>query len=532
MILRLVLKELNDNKSTPKASSFIIKILSSILILTLFILLEISIYLMLYEKFKIYDGFNEIFMTSLFFILMIIIIIATIPQIIKCFFNSPMEKVIYSVSPISKYDIIISKSISLYIKILFTSIITFFTIGICYGLKNTLNISFYFILFFGIIFISMFILSIALLLSIPTYYLYKLIKRNKIILIISTIIIALAIALLYLFTLNLFIDLIRGEGIDSIFNRDMVKALTDMSKYLYPIYPFIKASLKKDIYLNVFLGSCLSIISLLIALFLMVPIINDYYYNSKKKDKKRKSYVINYHMHSANLALIKKELSLALSNKDGIFSYLVLILLEPFLIFSIIKAINLIFKTGSFTYILTLFPSLYLFIDLLLAMLLISFINMNSSISLKKESETKMILKSIPISYRHQLFIKGVVIFIIGFIALLISDILLLLLNEITFIDFSFYILIGSSLIIILNLLSIFNDLKNKNKNNPTSLFIGLFYPIIISIVGVGISFLADKNIQLYIFYSVILGTNLIIALILGLIFYFKANTLFKRWEG
>ena len=531
MIGQLVLKELQHNSSNNlKWYKKILPLISSLFLLTIFVMLEILVYSLIYKKVQIYEGFNKSLYIILIFIITLGIIISLIPNIIKMFFNDKSEKIIYSTTPITTYDILFSKVIALTIKTFFILLTSIFVIGCCYGYLTKLIFTYYILLFICIFILSIFIVGCGLLLSIPCYYVSLYIKKNKIFTLITTFLMASLIAILYTMTLYLFINLVKDSSLDDIFNSENVLILQKISERLYPITNMVNITIFKDIDLNFVIFFVISLVIFIISLILFRLYLRKYYKSNDSINKYKIPENLNFKIVNPNKAIINKELSLAFSKQDGLFSYLILIILEPFLIYGVISGVNLIFTIGNFNYITTLYPYIFLSVDTILIMLFIAFINMSSSISLEKEKDTLMILKTTPISFKKQMFIKIMVIFSLSMISYLISLIILLSTKQISFISFLFNLLIGGTLILILNFISLFNDLKHK-KNNMTYLY-GFIYPLIIVILGVITSLFFNKNIQPYIFYTTILLINIIILLTLYLIFNKFINKMFIDYEG
>ena len=183
----------------------------------------------------------------------------------------------------------------------------------------------------------------------------------------------------------------------------------------------------------------------------------------------------------------------------------------------VISAIHLIFNTGNLNYIRYLYPNAYLTIDTILVILFVSVINSTSSIALEKEKQMLIKIKTLPISPIKQLSIKMVVPYSISSIFYLISLLVLVITKEITGLSFLFLLIIGLFILLILNLSSIYTDLKMKNG------FVSVLLDFILPIFYVMISFVLSLFIDLIetYYYLIIIGF-LIITLISLLINYKK----------
>ena len=147
----------------------------------------------------------------------------------------------------------------------------------------------------------------------------------------------------------------------------------------------------------------------------------------------------------------------------------------------------------------------------------VSVINSTSSIALEKEKQMLIKIKTLPISPVKQLSIKMVVPYCISSLFYLISLLVLVITKEITGLSFLFLLIIGLFILLILNLSSIYTDLKLKNG------FISVLLDFVLPIFYVMISFTLSLFIDLTeaYYYLIIIGC-LIITLISLLINYKK----------
>ena len=535
MVGQLILKEFKQNSFLNKKGiiSKIVSLFSSLVLLALFITLEVLLYINVFDKLNVYTSLNDSLFIVISFILFMFGVFSAVAFLYSTFFKNAKEKIILGTSPASPYDIILAKSISVYFKLLVYIFSTIFALSIAYGLKSEVDFLFYVLMFFASLVLAFLCETIGTILLIPFNEIKKFINRFKIFSFILMIIVLIGLALLYGAFLNLFVNLIRNDDIGSLFTTDRVELLKNISTYLYPIFNCIDFAKCNEMNVHFTIVLAIMIFTFVIAMFAFKKYLSSYYSGAidKKVSKNKSTYSIK--LTSINGALIRKELSLALSNNDGIFSYISLIILEPFVVFSVISAVNLIFSTGNLNYISTLFPSIFLTVDVLLILLFLSVINTTSSISLIKEKNTLLVMKTIPVSYFKQLLFKAMVPSIISSCSYLLTLVLLVSFGEVTWIDFLFLIVVGLLSIVLLNTFNLFNDLKSKSASSFLSMLISYVFPVVAVVLGAVLSLLVDGTIlETSIFFVSIIALEIIVLLCFIVKIKSRVTNLFIRYEG
>lgn len=515
MVLNIFLRELFSSRLfLNKGFKRVYNILFMLLWISILVIFLSYTYNLFYDRLSVFANFNRYFLVILIAIFTILIAIYSVKDINRVYFNNKNEKILLTSRPIDIYSILFGKLLYIYLRIFIYTLFTSFLVLLLYGIKLDYSITYYFYSIINTIFLSLFSLSLSLIFSICFRFIFNLIKRNKIILIIFTIIISFSLAIIYAFLLNLFVNLVRNEGINTLFNTTSINNLINLSSNIYLIYNLINFNLNISKLTNLLIS-----LGIIFSLFFISIICFKLYYTFylKENSNNNKHYLDHQvRLLSPTKALIKKELFLSFNNDDGIFSYLSLILVEPLLIYVVISAIHLIFNTGNLNYIRYLYPNAYLTIDTILIILFISVINSTSSISLEKEKQMLIKIKTLPISPIKQLSIKMFVPYIISSIFYLISLLILVITKEITGLSFLFLLMIGLFILLILNLSSIYTDLKMKN--GFISVLLDFILPIFYVMVSFILSLFIDLNESYY--YLIIIGC-LIITLI-GLLINYK----------
>ena len=533
MIARLFIKEFKQTSFLAKKGvKKIFNLISSLLLLALFIVLEVVLYINIFDKVNVYTGFNDALFIIISFALFIAGIFSLVPITYNAFFKNSKERIILGTSPASTFDIIFAKALNIFFKSLLFTFSTIFALSVAYGVKSEADFLFFVLMFFNSIAIAILLETFAFILVIPFREIRKVISRFKIVSFIVMMIFLIALALLYGFILNLFVNLIRNDDIGSLFTTDNVELMKNVSNYLWPVSSAINLAKVNEVNLNFVIILSFIIFTGTIAIFAFNRYLTNYYQGANVFNKRKKHHIFSVKLTSIEGALIRKEFNLALSNSDGIFSYISLIILEPFLVFSVISAVNLIFNTGNLNYISTLFPAIFLTVDVILIMLFIAIINTTSSMSLTKEKNTLIIMKTLPVSYFKQLLIKISVPTILSFISYLVTILALVIFNEISYIDFAFLILVGALSILLLNLISLYNDLKSKSKSSLMTVLISFIFPLFAVGVGVLLSLLVEAEFETLVFFASIIVLEILVILFFVVKVKSRVTKLFMKYEG
>ena len=533
MISELVLKEIKQNSFLAKKGyKKIFSLISSIFLLALFIFIEVILYLNIYDKVNVFANLNASLFSIVLFILFIFGTISSINMFYKAFFKNEKEKIILGTSPVSTYDVILAKSINIYLKLLIFSFSTIFVFSLTYGLKGELGFLFHCLMFFSTLLMALLMLLLGAIFVIPFFEIKKIVTRYKLISFIFVIVFLVLASLLYASILNLFVNLIRDDDIGVLFTTERVELLNEVAKYLYPVSSFIEFSNLENMNINFVIILAFVIILYSISIFIFSKYLTAFYEGRLERNVKKRSSNYQIKLTSLTRALVEKELHLAISNSEGIFSFLSLVIIEPFIIFSVVSAVNLIFSTGNLNYISTLFPSIFLVTDVLLILLFLAVINTQSSLSLTKEKDTLLVMKTMPVSYFKQLLIKVLVPSIISFVSYLISIIILVSFGEIDLISFIFLLLIGAFTIMLLNLSSLYNDLKMKGASSLLTLTLGFVLPLVSVVLGAALSLLVEAEQEIYVFFSAILALDIIALLFFIIKIKSRVTNLFMKYEG
>ncbi|MCR5461825.1 MAG: hypothetical protein K6E87_02030 [bacterium] len=471
------------------------------------------------KKIIVYENAEQSFMSLCLFIISMILALSFMVRANKLFFNKN-DIELTAKFPIRNREIIISKLIFLFGNYFVVSFLFTYPMFIAYGIITKAKIWFYFITIFYPVLTFFFDMGLALILLCPYTLLKNKLKNNfiaRFIIYLSVLAIA---TYLYSKILTIFVNLVAGGNILTLFTQDVINTFTKMMAFELPASPFINVVVSKNyVYIAFFLVN-------LLVFGIGVILSTLFYKHNKNATLNVKSKKINdkYKNESIKKTLVKKEFLVLTKNENYIVSFMCLLIIQPFLAYLIIKSLNLIFRTGIFAYYISMVPNFITLLDILLLILFTLIINQGATNYIQMEEKTITIMKMIPVKYKVQLLIKMIIPFSLSFISFFITALVLFISKGI-----SLEIFIVSTILVLITLfiydsICLYEELKirsNKARNSIVSNIYSYFIPILFFVVAVIMSIL---KANIYIIYA---STSLLI-IVLGLYFIIS---IFKNME-
>lgn len=532
MVRTLFKRELlSSSFLAKKGSSRILSILSTLLFTGLFVALICFVYYRLYSQLAIYKDFNRSFYTIVLFAVFLLGILFAVPTMHTVFFRNEKERIILGSRPVPRKDILLSKALFSLLKNALFLLVTYFPLSIVYGIQAQCGPLFYFLLIVLLPFFALLLTGAGLLLVMPYREGFRFLKRYPILAFVLTIAISFLLAYVYSLFLDLFVSLIQDSSLDMLFTTERMEAMSESARGLVPVSLLSSALLWED-------GLCLLYFPLVavglsaIAAPLIYLYLDRYYRQAGSTGVQADYLALPVHLDTPYRALVKKELSLVLSRSDGFFSYISLVAVEPFLIYLVVSAINVIFSTGNFVFVQKLFPDFLLLIDSLLILLFLSIINATSSLSLKKEGHNITTMKTIPVRPVHQLLVKLFVPYSFSALSYLIALVVLVSTREIAVTSFLFLIPIGLVFLLALSFTTLRLDLKQK-KSDILTVAVDFLLPVVFLVLSFVLTLLEPFKKQPYL--SFYLSTFLLLCLLTGplaFLFFHDTDRTFLRYNG
>lgn len=495
--------------------SLTVKLLFALIFVAILLFMLVSIL----NKIKVYEYANQSFMSLCLFVISIILIISFTIRCNKLFFNKN-DIELTSKFPIKNKDIIISKLIFLFGYYYVVNFLFTYPLFVAYGIITKSSISFYFISIFYPLITFFFDMGISLILLCPYTLVKNKLKNHFVIRFICYLAILAIATFLYSKVLTVYVNLVAGGNVLTLFTQDMIDTFTKMMSFELPASPYIKCFIdKKYINLVFFLVN-------IIVFTIGVVIAILFYKHNKNALINAKAKKINDSLKDESIkkTLIKKEFSILTKNDNYIISFVCLLLIQPFLAYLIIDSLNMIFRTGTFAYYISVVPNFIPLLDILLLILFTLIINQGATNYIQMEEKTITIMKMIPVKYKEQLLIKMIIPFTLSFLSFFITGLVLFISKGISLEIFIVSLILVTLILFIYDSICLYEELKirsNKPRNSFVSNLYSYFLPILFFATSV---ILAIIGLNIYLIYAI----GLLLMIILGIYFVISV---FKNME-
>lgn len=436
--------------------------------------------------------------------------------------------------PLSSFKIFICSLILNYIDLMIYSAIILIPIMLVFGwAMHCITFTYICGIILGVVFIQLFPFGLSVLLAIPIMYISSLLKKHNIIKLIIFIILLAGLFALYYYILNVLAQFFIHQNWESGTLQIWKVLLDGLDKWYNPAYFLGNIIFFEKFWMSfgVILGASVVLIGLgtLIAKFVYQKI------RTKELDggsdaSKRNSKLDNY---SSVKAMFKHNFLEILHTKSYSYFYLGVAISTPVMVFFCNKLVSMVGQAQIGNNIN--FGASMLVVSVFMAM-----IGSFASIILSLEGKNFYITKLIPVRYRKQLLVKGLLNVAVSLGALLISSVVLVSLQFIGAVET--VVLVISQILFVFGL--VFNginiNLVNPNlkpKANGEAEEINITYMLLIGFVIAGIFGVASlvlpriiTNGSIYT-YLIIIGVSLIYALANFLIFWFTVDKKYKKIE-
>lgn len=485
-------------RKEKSVSKRIITSITTLAFIAFFIAIEVFLFSSILKKVGTTKEATSAFTSLFLFIISLLIIVSDLLSANKLFFNEKdIEQL--SIRPVSNTAIICSKLIFLFLMHYALSFIFTYPIFLSYGIIKSKSVMFYYSGIFYPVMTFFIEMGIALLFVYPFWLLKKYLSKHVLIRFIIVVAFLVVFSLLYAQVLNAFIEIVVGGN----FNRILTKIplLVKLQKYEFPTNFIVKALFEKQkryFYPYLTIGIGIFVLGASVAIF-AYNYVRNISINIKSKNREEM-----FKVASTTKALFKKEFFLIARNGDYAFSFLGLLMVQPFLAYMVIKAINTIFSNGAFAYYISIVPNFLPLMDILLLMLFTVIISGGASQYIQMEKKTIKVMKTIPITPLKQLLIKVSIPCALSELSLVVTLFVLLITKTIGFMTFISAFILVTLLLVTFDLVSLKEELSIRN-NRRRSNFLSSLYAYALPVLY----FLATATLSYF-------GLPIVVAYLIG----------------
>lgn len=503
MILELVHKEYVESreKGNGKLSGLVVSLLVKALAAIALIVLEIFIFKNLDDKIKLYSKYGTFDFLVLFLFAMIFVdVIFSVLRARKVFFKQTDSEIMLPL-PINTGEVIFAKSLYIYLNSVITNLVIATPILMTFGAAR-MFIPYYYV--FSVLypfFISLFTLGITLILVVPFQYLYKLIQGHDIIQFILASIIVIGLCFVYKVVLDLFFVLLSDSQIGGSFDESFIENLHNATPFLVPVNSLLDPIVNQE---NIFAGIAIYLGFTLIFLTVggyLSSMTYIYMSQNELQKKKKQKEVKPLKLRGIFPALLKKEFIILFRNSGYTFSYTALLIMQPFLTTVVLSSLGSIMYKNLTVYV-TYLPELINAINIALILLFNSVINNSASLGITREGKAVQFIKYAPISAFKQIVAKLAIPTILSAVSFTITELVLISTGVVSVTAFFFSRFTGLLLIVALNVLSLYFDMKDRavkrSKLKILSPLLSMVLPLVIALGVVGLSFPIRESALIY----------------------------------
>ncbi len=475
----------------------VLRALVSLLFIACFVALEIFLFSAILKKIQYFSNAPISFMMLFLIIISALMTVGGVFQARKLFFN---EQDIQQLTnhPVTNGMIILSKLIFLLAVHYATSFMFEYPVFVAYGIIFHKTVYFYYTALFYPLLASIFEIGVALLVVYPVWMLLQYLKKHVVLEFGLSVALLFVLSYPYSRVLNMFVGLVTNNELSLLFSEEAAATMASITEYAIPInflleYFVLKNGASLVPFVAIALGTFMLGLSITVFTFHKVRNISA---TSKAKAPKE-----TYKMRSQIYGLVKKEIILLTKNPSYIFSYSGFLIVQPFLLYLIVVAMNAIFSSGTFLYYTTLFPNFVELVDVFLVIMVSLIINSGANQYIGIEERTIKNLKTIPVGYKTQLAVKLLLPYSLSAISLLISVAVLLISGVVTVLTAFFATLLTLVVMLVFDIISLREEL-NIRHGKPRSTFMSTMFSYVLPFAYIAlVMFLSFNGFPLWAMY-------------------------------
>ena len=500
----------------------IVRTLLSVFFVGCFVAIEIFLFSAILGKIEKFNGAPSAFVLLFLLVLSAFMTVSGVFQAKKLFFN---EQDIQQLAnhPITNAKMIVSKLVFLFIIHYATSVLFEFPVFVAYGMVFSKPVWFYYTALFYPLLASIFEIGVALLVVYPVWMFLQYLKKHVALEFALSVALMFALAVPYSRVLNMFVGLVTNNEIMLLFSEESMATVARIGDFAVPInflveFFIVKRTTSLLPYLAI--SSGIFLMGLSITVFTFHKVRNIATTSAPKPPKSEYKY------HSQIYGLIKKELILLTKNPDYIFSFSGLLIVQPFLLYLIVVAMNAIFSSGTFLYYTTLFPNFVALMDVFLVIMVSVIINGGANQYISIEERTIKNLKTIPVDHKTQLMIKMFIPYTLSASFLLISIAVLLIGGVISWSTAAASLLLALVVLFVFDVVSLREEL-NIRHGKPRSSYLSTLFSYVLPFTYIAlVMFLSYKGLSLWLIYLM----GLVLFILLGLPQMIKVKRRMGDW--
>ena len=504
------------------AAKRLLSIILRVLVLGIVVAVELFLFTAILDKIGHYSRAPRAFMVLFLLVVTVFMTVSSIFQAKKLFFNERDINQL-AIHPITNSMQVFSKLVLLFLVHYASSFIFVFPLFVAYGSMFGRSMMFYYMALFYPAASFVFEVGIALVFVYPVWYILQYLRKHVLLEFSLSVALLFGLSWIYSTVLGAFVDLVANNEVNTLLSTESIDTLVEIEQYFVPLnYLF-------DVFVDGRRGQILNYISFSGAIFIIgltLTIITFHRVRNISSDAKLTAPKVRYKLRSVSFSLVKKELALITRNPDYIFSFSGLLIVQPFLLYLVIVAMNAVFSSGTLLYYTSLFPNFVSVVDVFIVMMFTTIISAGANQYISMEERTVKNLKTIPVSYKKQLYVKMLIPMTLSATSLLISVLVLWISGVFTVITALYAFLLALTLLFVFDVVSLSEELKIR-RNRPRSSGVSSACAYLLPTVYMGVSLLLSYlGAELWVLYV----TGILLFIMLGTPILLRVNNKMGDW--
>lgn len=335
--------------------------------------------------------------------------------------NSTKDSDILIYQPIGAGSIFVYKLLKVYFSQIFSTILTIVPIAICIDSLSSLvgGIDYYLFVVAIIILLPFISCALATLFAVPFMAVMKKIASKFIVMLCIYVVIVAIGFLLYGSFLSVLSELVRSGNIKYVFDFKTIKAIGEVTKWLYPSKFFTNIILYKSTILNIIAIILISVAAVAISYFIIKKVYIKTIQNQLEGNYKPYRNSSKLKEHSPTVSLLYKEFVVVLRTPTYAFQYFAIAITLPFMVYICSFILQSMLETLT---VIDCNYALAIFVVSMLSILTNTFCTTNIS----RDGKMFAIMKTLPVTIYKIISVKLIFCSIVSFVSVLISCFVLL----------------------------------------------------------------------------------------------------------
>lgn len=432
---------------------------------------------------------------------------------------------------ISRDAIVFSKMIFVYIFQIVDGLVLSTPMLVMYGVGRQFIPYYYIFCALYPLFLALISVGVIFILVVPFQLIHHVMKDRYLVRFLIMGVFMIGVTYLYGIGFDVYLKMLEGYGYEEMFAEGFIDSMFKLGPYLAPFYQLLTAICRQQQIISgvcTFLGTCL--------LSPMVGFIVSYFFyeglvRRNDKSKVRKNIDKPRRKISMKGALIEKELQQTLGKGDNLFSFALLLVMMPLLMYVVLSPMKRVL-IGNMRIVTDMVPDLETIVQLLVVYIFLAIVQMQTTQPYSGEEENLKTIKLLPLKDKSITLIKILVPFCLTGLSFIVSMIVCLFTGIVSLTSFFMIILNGLLYLAFIafgGVMVDMADLRGKKHTSWISFYVvSCLYSLILTGTNILMEFGVVKGIYLLAFDACLTGA---LAISMIVLYFVRGSEYFAKME-